>query len=51
MHAAMVKAYAHMGEVAPEEVDEEDGMLEMLFEAISQHLSVLETMGLMWGEF
>lgn len=45
----MVDAYAHMGQPPPEEVAEEAGMLEMLFEALSKHLSVLETMSLMWG--
>ena len=38
-----------MGQPPPEEVAEEAGILEMLFEALSKHLSVLETMALMWG--
>lgn len=50
VHESMVDAYAHMGQPPPEEVDEEAGMLEMLFEALSKHLSVLETMSLMWGQ-
>ena len=50
VHDSMVDAYAHMGQPPPEEVVEEAGMLEMLFEALSKHLSVLETMSLMWGE-
>ena len=50
VYDAMMDAYAHLGQPPPPEVKPEAGILEMLFEALSKHLSVLETMALMWGK-
>ena len=50
VYDSMADAYAHMGQPPPAEVEEEAGMMEVLFEAVSKHLSVLEAMSLMWGE-
>ena len=51
VHDATVDLCAHMGQPPPAEVPEEQGVLEMLFEALSKHLSVIETMAAMWGEW
>ena len=50
VHDSMVELYANMGQPPPAEVSEEEGMMEMLMEALSKPISVLETMTLMWGE-
>lgn len=50
VHDAAVDLCAHMGQPPPPEVPEAQGVLEMLFEALSKHLSVIETMAAMWGE-